>query len=233
MQIDSKGRLMEWLQEYEEVEPHHRHVSHLFGLYPGTSISPERTPELLEAARKSLDARGDEGTGWSRAWKINFHARLLDGNRAWKVLKGLLQPAVDEETKRHRAGTFPNLFCSHAPFQIDGNFGGTAGISEMLVQSHDGYINLLPALPDAMMEGELKGFKTRGGNEIDLVWANGLPTSATLTGGFREDVNVKVPDGVKSFKIGKDTKKSQRVPKNHIINLTLPESETVEIFFEN
>ena len=233
MQIDSKGRLMEWLQEYEEVEPHHRHVSHLFGLYPGTSISPERTPELLEAARKSLDARGDEGTGWSRAWKINFHARLLDGNRAWKVLKGLLQPAVDEETKRHRAGTFPNLFCSHAPFQIDGNFGGTAGISEMLVQSHDGYINLLPALPDAMKEGELKGFKTRGGNEIDLVWVNGFPTSATLTGGFREEVNVKVPDGVKSFKIGKDTKKSQRVPKNHIINLNLPKSETVEIFFEN
>ena len=228
MQIDSQGRLMEWLEEYEEVEPQHRHVSHLYGLYPGTSISPEKTPELLEAARKTLDVRGDEGTGWSRAWKINFHARLLDGNRAWKVLKGLLAPAVDVETGRHHAGTFPNLFCSHAPFQIDGNFGGAAGIGEMLVQSHDGYINLLPALPVTLPEGELYGFKTRGGNEIDLVWKESLPLKARIKGGFRENVRLKVPEGVASVR--KDNK-VLNVPENRIVDLTIPRDQTVEIYF--
>lgn len=228
MKIDSQGRLMEWLEEYKEVDPHHRHVSHLYGLYPGYSISPETTPELLEAARKTLDVRGDEGTGWSRAWKINFHARLLDGNRAWKVFKGLLQPAV-EENGRHRAGTFPNLFCSHPPFQIDGNFGGTAGISEMLVQSHDGYINLLPALPNILEDGELKGFRTRGGNEIDLSWSNGLPVKATVKGGFKEDIKIKVPDGVTSVKLNNE--ESFTIPSDHILNLTVPSDHIISLSF--
>ena len=194
MQIDSEGRLMEWLEEYKEVDRHHRHVSHLYGLYPGNSISVANTPELAKAARKTLDARGDEGTGWSRAWKINFHARLQDGNRAWKVFKGLLEPAVIPESPYHKAGTFPNLFCSHPPFQMDGNWGGAAGISEMLLQSQDGYIALLPALPDALPEGSLKGFKTRGGHTIDLEWKDGKPTSMTLTGGFEPNVKIKDND---------------------------------------
>ena len=230
MQIGSDGRLMEWLEEYEEVDPHHRHTSHLYGLHPGSTITPEKTPELVEAAKKTLDVRGDEGTGWSRAWKINFHARLLNGNRAWKVFKGLVQPAVNEETGRHRAGTFPNLFCSHPPFQIDGNFGGASGISEMLIQSHDGYINLLPALPEALPQGELKGFRTRGGNEIDLQWQAGLPTEAKVKGGFRENVRIKVPDGVTAFKIGKKGQ-LEPVPSNHIIDFNLPQHESVDIYF--
>lgn len=229
MQVDRQGRLMEWLEEYQEVDPHHRHVSHLYGLYPGYSISPERTPELMDAARKTLDVRGDEGTGWSRAWKINFHARLLDGNRAWKVFKGLLQPAVAEETGRHRAGTFPNLFCSHPPFQIDGNFGGAAGISEMLIQSHDGYINLLPALPDALESGELKGFRTRGGNEINLKWSNGLPTEASIKGGYRENIKIKVPAGITSAKLNNG--KTLSIPSDHILNLSIPSSDSLSISF--
>ncbi|MCH5239045.1 MAG: glycoside hydrolase family 95 protein [Muribaculaceae bacterium] len=231
MQVDSQGRLMEWLEEYDEVDPHHRHVSHLYGLYPGYSISVEKTPELIDAARKTLDVRGDEGTGWSRAWKINFHARLLDGNRAWKVLKGLLQPAVDEETGRHRAGTFANLFCSHPPFQIDGNFGGTAGISEMLIQSHDGYINLLPALPDALPEGVLKGFRTRGGNEIDLVWRNRLPEKAKIKGGHKEEIKIKIPGEVKNVKSDEDVD-LKMTPDNNIISLNLPEGKIIELEFE-
>ena len=249
MQIDSRGRLMEWLEEYEETDPHHRHVSHLYGLYPGYSISRERTPELMEAAKKTLDVRGDEGTGWSRAWKINFHARLHDGNRAWKVFRGLLEPAVDENTGGHRAGTFPNLFCSHPPFQIDGNFGGAAGISEMLIQSHDGYIELLPAMPDKLNEGILRGFRTRGGNEISLKWFEGLPVKAVVKGGFRERLRIKVPEGIKSVKISPKESDSidseedifelmlpeeseQVVLEEGIVELMLPEGKEVKIFFE-
>lgn len=196
MRIDSEGRLMEWLEEYAEADRQHRHVSHLYGLYPGNSITADLTPELAVAAAKSLDVRGDDGTGWSRAWKINFHARLHNGNRAWKVLKGLLQPAIIPDNPHRRAGTFPNLFCSHPPFQIDGNYGGAAGIGEMLIQSHQGFIELLPALPSAMPSGSLKGFKARGGAEISLVWENGLPLQATVTGGHENSVRIKYPKGV-------------------------------------
>ena len=231
MQTDSQGRLMEWLEEYAETDPHHRHVSHLYGLYPGRSITPEKTPELMQAARNTLNVRGDEGTGWSRAWKINFHARLLDGNRAWKVFKGLLEPAwAAEDITRHSAGTFPNLFCSHPPFQIDGNFGGTAGISEMLLQSHDGYISLLPALPDALPEGEFRGFKTRGGNEIDLIWKEGIPVKAKLKGGFRENVKIKLPDGVKTVCLSEEYL-HYFDETGGILSIDVPENRIVEIEF--
>jgi len=193
--ISKEGYLMEWLEDYEETDRHHRHVSHLYGLHPGNQISPELTPELAEACRVTLNRRGDEATGWSRAWKINFWARLGDGDRALRLFRSLLYPAVqDGKPSQHISGTYPNLFCSHPPFQIDGNFGGAAGISEMLIQSHEGFINILPALPAEWQEGELHGFQVRGGATVDLTWKGGKPVSVTVTGGWNPDIEMKISD---------------------------------------
>lgn len=195
MKISSKGYLQEWLVDYDEVDPKHRHVSHLYGLHPGHQISAEKTPELLEACRQTLQRRGDGGTGWSRAWKVNFWARLGDGDRAWTLLQRLLHPAINQENGRHESGTFPNLFCSHEPYQIDGNFGGTSGIGEMLLQSNGNTIKLLPALPSDWKEGEFKGLRVRGGAEVSLKWKNGMPDKCTITSHTGGSYNVIYPDG--------------------------------------
>jgi len=192
--VGKDGRLMEWLEEYKESEPHHRHLSHLYGLYPAPLITPEGTPELAEACKKTLEARGDDGPGWSIAYKQLFWARLRDGNRAYKLFKDLMRPTLKTHINYGGGGgIYPNLLSAGPPFQIDANFGGEAALAEMLLQSHAGYIDLLPAIPDQWKSsGAFKGLKARGNISVDITWKDGRVTDYRVASPVPQQVKVKV-----------------------------------------
>jgi alpha-L-fucosidase 2 len=194
-QTGSKGQLLEWDGEYEEVEPHHRHTSHLYGLHPGNQISAEKTTDLAAACKKSLELRGDDGTGWSLAWKVNFWARLRDGDHALLILNNQLR-LVEEKGTAHSGGggTYPNMFDAHPPFQIDGNFGVTAGIAEMLLQNTAGGIILLSALPGAWKKGRCKGLRAKGRLGVDISWDGGT-TKAVLVSEIDRELSVSCRNG--------------------------------------
>ena len=190
-EIGSKGQILEWQEEFREVDPQHRHSSHLFGLYPGHQITRSGTPALAEAARRTLEIRGDEGTGWGMAWRINLWARLGDGDHAHRLLRALLT-----------TNTLPSMLDSCPPFQIDGNFGGAAGIGEMLLQSsRDGEIELLPALPKAWPRGKVKGLRVRGGSTVDMEWESGKLTHASIHAGRSQSLTIRYGDHVVAQKI--------------------------------
>lgn len=233
--IGKDGRIMEWLNEYEEEEVTHRHVSHLYGLHPGNEISVSQTPELAKAARATLEKRGDASTGWSMAWKVNFWARLHDGDRAHKLLSDLLRPCLksadEPEYSGFGSGTYPNLFCAHPPFQIDGNFGGTAGIAEMLIQSQTGIIELLPALPSVWKNGSFRGLKVRGGAEMDVHWTNNRVDNATLRADVNNTFKIKIPAHAPKLSV-KINGESKSLPvSDGILSLTMSKGDIADFIF--
>ncbi|MGH2624670.1 MAG: glycosyl hydrolase family 95 catalytic domain-containing protein, partial [Sphingobacterium sp.] len=196
MQVGQYGQLQEWLYDWDKEKDGHRHISHLYGLFPSNQISPYEDPELYSAAKTTLISRGDVSTGWSMGWKVNWWARMKDGNHSWKLIKDQLRPAA-EASKGEGGGTYPNLFDAHPPFQIDGNFGCTSGIAEMLLQSQDGALEILPALPDQWKNGGIKGLMARGGFQVDISWNEGKITDLTIYSKLGGNCRLRLPAGTK------------------------------------
>lgn len=205
-QVGKKGNLQEWYYDWEDSDPKHRHQSHLYGLFPGTHITTEKTPLIAAAAKRTLEIKGDETTGWSKGWRINLWARLKDGDHAYKMYRELLKYVAPDEVRENYSnggGTYPNLLDAHPPFQIDGNFGGAAAVAEMLVQSNSDYIELLPALPKAWPSGEVKGLKTRGNFEIDMVWNAGKVTALKIKSSTQASAKVMMNGKLETVKTSK------------------------------
>jgi len=201
MQIGQHAQLQEWMYDWDNPNDHHRHVSHLYGLFPGNQISPWRTPELFAAARNSLNYRGDPATGWSMGWKVCLWARLLDGNRAYKLITDQLSPAGSTGFWG-KGGTYPNLFDAHPPFQIDGNFGCAAGIAEMMLQSHDGAVHVLPSVPDRWADGKVSGLVARGGFVVDIEWQDGKIAVVKVKSELGGNLRIRTADAL-AMKDGK------------------------------
>ena len=202
-QVGKAGNLQEWYYDWADAEPKHRHQSHLYGLYPGTHVTLEKTPTIANAAKKTLEIKGDETTGWSKGWRINLWARLKDGEHAYKMYRELLKFVPPDETKENytnMGGTYPNLLDAHPPFQIDGNFGGAAAVAEMLIQSNPDYIELLPAIPKAWESGTVKGLKARGNYEIEMTWRKGQVTNLKIKSSTHPTANVMMNGKMETIK---------------------------------
>lgn len=205
--IGHNGTLMEWCEDFEEVDKEHRHLSHLYGLYPAEDLDVEENPDLAAACRRTLEERTEKGPGWSKAWKACCWARLKNGNMAYQMLRGLLTPVEGTEMNYVHSGSYKNLMCAHPPFQIDGNFGATAAICEMLIQSHKDYVELLPALPETWRSGSVRGLCARGGFVFDFVWEEGEICEIWIMAVEEKECEVHFNGEVKKFLCSKGEKK--------------------------
>ncbi len=213
MQIGQYGQLQEWMGDWDNPKDNHRHVSHLYGMFPSNQISPYRDPELFDAVRTTMIQRGDVSTGWSMGWKVNLWARLLDGNHAKKLITDQLTLVDPKQRRGGGGGTYPNFFDAHPPFQIDGNFGCTSGITEMLLQSQDGTIHILPALPDDWKKGSISGLKAYGGFEVSITWDNNKAQTIVIKSALGGNCRLRVPNEI-TLKGGKALKKASGVNPN-------------------
>ncbi|WP_312992319.1 glycoside hydrolase family 95 protein [Chryseobacterium flavum] len=226
MKIGSYGQLQEWMEDLDDPKDNHRHVSHLYGLFPSNQISPFTTPELLDASRTVLIHRGDVSTGWSMGWKVNLWAKLLDGNHAGKLIRDQLT-LVEKNGWGSKGGTYPNLFDAHPPFQIDGNFGCTSGITEMLLQTQNGFIDILPALPETWKSGSISGLKTYGGFEVKVIWENNKAKEITIKSGSGGNCRVRLPN---EMQLSGNTKLKKAEGKNPNSLFEIPETPKPLIF---